>query len=135
MFSSVYITVNSEHEAKGIAKSLLDKRLIACANLFPITSLYYWNDKFQEDKEIAMIMKTRTSLMDKLIEELKKIHPYEVPCIVSWNISRGYVDYLSWVEQETIKPGEIPDAQYPRETKLIRKMPKLKKPKDKGKDE
>ncbi len=112
MFASVYITVGSEHEAKGIAKNLLDSRLIACANLFPINSLYYWKDKFQEDKEYAIIMKTRSDLIKKLIKELKKIHSYDVPCIVSWDISNGNPDYLSWIKKETLKSEERDEVEY-----------------------
>lgn len=101
MFSSVYITTSSEAEAKEIAKKLLDKKLIACANMFPISSLYYWENKLCDDSEFAVIMKTRAELLDELIEQIKKIHSYEVPCIVSWDISKGNEDYLKWIEKET----------------------------------
>lgn len=102
MFSSVYMTTSSVDEAKEIAKKLLDKKLIACANMFPITSLYYWDDKLCDDSEFAVIMKTRTELLDELIEQIKKNHSYEVPCIVSWDISNGNEDYLGWIEKETM---------------------------------
>ena len=104
MFVSVYVTASSEHEAKGIAKNLLDQRLIACANLFPITSLYFWNEKLEEENEFAIIMKTRSVLVDKLIDELKTIHSYDVPCIVTWDITKGNPEYLSWIQSETIEP-------------------------------
>ena len=101
MFVSIYITVGMEKEAKNIAKTLLRKKLIACANLFPVTSLFHWENKLQEDDEIAMIMKTRTELVDKAIKEIKKLHSYEIPCIVVWQIYKGNEDYLSWIEKET----------------------------------
>jgi periplasmic divalent cation tolerance protein len=101
MFVSIYITVGMEKEAKNIAKTLLKKKLIACANLFPVMSLFYWEDRLQEDDEIALIMKTRNELVDKVIDEIKKLHSYEIPCIVVWQISKGNEDYLSWIEKET----------------------------------
>lgn len=104
MFSSIYVTVSSEEEGKEIAKKLLEQRLIACANLFPISSLYYWENKLQEDSEFAIIMKTRSELIDQLIVELKKIHSYDIPCIVSWSIEKGNSEYLCWVEKETMEP-------------------------------
>ena len=103
MYVSVYVTTSSEHEAKDIAKNLLDQRLIACANLFPITSLYFWDEKLQEEAEIAIIMKTRAGLVDILIDELKKLHSYDVPCIVSWDIIKGNEEYLSWIKGETVE--------------------------------
>ena len=101
MFVSIYITVGMEKEAKNIAKTLLRKKLIACANLFPVTSLFHWENKLQEEDEIAMVMKTRTELVDKTIEEIKRLHTYEIPCIVVWQIYKGNEDYLSWIENET----------------------------------
>lgn len=104
MFASVYITVGSKDEAKEIVKTLLDRGLIACANMFPVNSYYYWEGAFQEDSELAVIMKTRVELLDELIAQLKILHSYEVPCIVSWNIAKGNEDYLSWIDQETRQP-------------------------------
>ncbi len=125
MFTSIYVTINSEHEAKGIAKSLLDKRLIACANIFPINSLYYWEGKFQEDKEIAIIMKTRSRLVEQVIAELSKIHSYDVPCIVSWDISQGNNEYFRWIEKETIEPSVDKSSK-----QLIKKIPRMNNSKE-----
>ena len=102
MYASVYVTTASPSEAQMIAKALIEKKLIACANLFPITSIYTWSGSLHEDSETAMIMKTRTNLVDTVISETKKLHSYEVPCIVSWEISKGYQEYLDWVQAETV---------------------------------
>ncbi len=101
MFMSIYITVGMEKEAKNIIRTLLKKKLIACANLFPVTSFFNWENKLQEDDEIAIIMKTRDDLVDQVIKEIKELHSYEIPCIVVWQIIKGNEDYLSWVEKET----------------------------------
>ena len=101
MFASIYVTAGTELEAKNVTMTLLDKKLIACANIFPINSLYYWENKLQEDNEFALIMKTRVELVETLIDELKEIHSYDVPCIVSWPIDKGNSDYLSWITKET----------------------------------
>jgi periplasmic divalent cation tolerance protein len=101
MITSIYVTVSGYDEAKKLAKLLLEKKLVACANIFPITSIYYWKGELQNDNEHAMIMKTQTDLVDKLITELKEYHSYEVPCIVSWDVAKGNEDYIAWVEDET----------------------------------
>ena len=103
MFESVYVTAGSEVEAKNIVKDLLEKKLIACANLFPITSYYYWDNEYQEDSEIAIIMKTRSEIAQALIKELKKIHSYDVPEILTLHITKGSKNYLSWLEKELKK--------------------------------
>ena len=103
MFSSIYITVGSEAEGEKIVKHLLDQGLIACANMFPIKSYYYWEDKLQQDSEFAVIMKTRTELIDSVITKIKELHSYEIPCIVSWAIEKGNQEYLDWIKLETSK--------------------------------
>ncbi|WP_455391967.1 divalent-cation tolerance protein CutA [[Eubacterium] cellulosolvens] len=104
MYASVYITVGSEDEANKIVTALIEQKLIACANLFPVKSYYYWSGAFQEDDELAVIMKTRAELLDELISKLKEIHSYDVPCIVSWDIVKGNEEYLAWVKSETREP-------------------------------
>lgn len=100
---SVYITTDTKDTAKKIARHLLKKRLIACANIFPIDSMYWWNGKIAEDAEFAVILKTRADKFTEIEKEVKKMHPYDNPCIVVWNIEKGSRDYLDWIGRETEK--------------------------------
>ena len=62
--SFIYITAGSNEEAGTIAKELVSKRLAACANIFEnVRSLYWWEGKIQEDKEVVLIAKTKESLV------------------------------------------------------------------------
>lgn len=101
MASMVYITAKDMDEASKIANYLLDKRLIACANLFPIRSIYSWKGKIENDDEVAMIIKTTHQNVDRIMKEVKKIHSYDVPCIVSYTVNKGDKDYLDWIRNET----------------------------------
>lgn len=98
----LYVTAPNEEEAKRIARELIEKRLVACVNIFPISSLYRWKGELQEDKEVAMILKTSEKRTQEVIKELRKIHPYELPCIVCLPISDGLPEFLRWVEEETL---------------------------------
>jgi len=97
----IYTTLPDKAITKKIAKKLVDKKLIACANFFPVESIYRWKNKPIEDKEYVLIMKTRKELYKKVEIRLKKIHPYETPAIVSYEIKEGSKDYLSWIKEET----------------------------------
>lgn len=101
MFSMIYMTTGSNGEAEKISNTLLERRLAACANIFPIDSRYWWKDKIEKDNEVAVILKTRTELLDRAIETIKQLHSYEVPCIVSYEIKTGYQPYLDWIGVET----------------------------------
>ncbi len=78
----VYITCKNAKEAKNIAKALLKKKLIACANMFPITSMYRWRGKIENSKEVVLIAKSKQENYEKIKREVAALHSYHVPCIM-----------------------------------------------------
>ncbi len=104
MHCMLYSTVGTEEEAVKLAKHLLDKRLIACVNIFKIRSLYKWRGEMNDETEFAIIMKTRKDCAKMAIEEAARVHPYEVPCLVSYDMSEGLPKYLEWIDTETRPP-------------------------------
>jgi periplasmic divalent cation tolerance protein len=95
-FIFVYITNPNEKHAKKVALHLLKKKLIACANISPIDSLYWWKGNLEESKEYVLIVKTRKENWNKLKTEVKRIHSYSVPCITKINVNanKEYEDWL-----------------------------------------
>ena len=100
MHSIVYITTSDMKKARKIARFLVEKRLAACVNMFPITSVYRWEGKMCEDTEVALSVKTTTRRVKEVIKEVRRMHSYETPCIISYEISDGDRDYLDWVGAE-----------------------------------
>lgn len=99
MFAIVYITASNMDEAKNIARVLVEEKLAACVNMFPITSVYNWNG-IQEDNEIAMIVKTTSKNIKDLENRIKEIHSYEVPCLIYQSIN-GSKEFLDWIKSNT----------------------------------
>jgi periplasmic divalent cation tolerance protein len=97
-FIFLYTTVGKKKDAQRISQILLQKRLIACTNIFPIDSQYWWQGKIQHDKEFGIVLKTAARNYQKIEQEIKRIHPYQCPCLVAFEIARGYKPYLSWIE-------------------------------------
>lgn len=97
---SIYITCRDEKEAIKISKHLLKKRLIACSNIFPIKSMYWWNKKIVNDNEIVILAKTTGKKFEKIKKEVEKIHSYDIPCILKFNVEANR-KYHEWVRQET----------------------------------
>jgi periplasmic divalent cation tolerance protein len=93
----VYITCKDENEAVKISKVLLKKRLIACSNMFPIRSMYWWDGKIQDDKEYLIVSKTQDKKIGNIRSEVKKVHSYDVPCIISIsaNANKEYEDWMA----------------------------------------
>ncbi|MDO8240967.1 MAG: divalent-cation tolerance protein CutA [Candidatus Moranbacteria bacterium] len=99
-FIIIYITHKNMREAKKVASHLLGKRLIACVNYFPIQSSYWWKGKIESNKEIVTLVKTKKANWKKVQNEVKKIHPYETPCIMKLEVEAD-VDYAEWINKET----------------------------------
>lgn len=98
----VMITTGSEEQAEKIARTLLEERLIACANLIGgIRSLYRWKGQVCDDREILLLCKTERQLFSRLSKKVKSIHSYEVPEIIALPLVEGWQPYLQWIAQET----------------------------------
>lgn len=96
-------TTSSKQEAKDIAKVLIENKLIACCTIIEnAESLYCWDAKLNDEKEVLMIMKTKTELFGKVEEQIKKLHSYEVPEIICTPVIAGNKEYLNWIEEQTI---------------------------------
>jgi len=94
----IYITCKDNEEAKKLSKALLEKRLVACTNIHPIESMYWWKDKIQEDNEVVIIAKTKEQNYEKVKEEVKKLHSYEIPCILKISAECNE-EYNDWIER------------------------------------
>ena len=95
-------TTKNKEEAIYIAKSLVERKLIACCNIVPsITSVYEWKNELCCDEEYLMIMKTKTELFNEVEIVIKELHTYDTPEIICIPINNGSSEYLSWVNKQT----------------------------------
>ena len=92
----IYITNPNKKEARRIAMHLLKKKLIGCANIFPIESIYSWKGKITEEKEAVLIAKTEGKNYSKIVKAVEKIHPYKIPCIIKIPV-KANGKYDKWI--------------------------------------
>ncbi len=98
----IFITTADEQEAHGIAKLLLGKRFIACANIIPrVSSIFWWQGVLESEIECMLVLKTKRSLLDDVVEAVKSAHSYDVPEVIALPIIGGNQDYLNWLKEET----------------------------------
>ena len=104
MYRMVFVTTKDKHEARAIATGLLEKKLIACANIVKgVESLFFWEGKIDEADEVMLILKTKASLMEEIIKTVKSLHSYQVPEIIAVPIQEGNQPYLDWVNESTTR--------------------------------
>ena len=95
----VFITASSIIEAKLIGQSLVEKQLAACSNIITnVHSIFVWNKELCNEEEVLLIIKTDKKVLDKVVNEVRVLHSYEVPEIIAIPIVGGYKDYLQWIE-------------------------------------
>lgn len=94
-------TTPNREEAAKIAKLLIDEKLAACVQLLPIESFYTWQGKTQNDAEVLLLVKTRSTLFEAAIARIKTMHSYSVPEIVAMPFSAGFAGYLGWIDEVT----------------------------------
>ncbi|MCX7945076.1 MAG: divalent-cation tolerance protein CutA [Deltaproteobacteria bacterium] len=94
----VFVTTPSHSVAADIAKTIVSERLAACVNIIPnIRSIFFWDNKVQDEQETLMIIKTSKDLFEPLKKRVIMTHPYSVPEIISIEIQDGHKEYLQWI--------------------------------------
>ncbi|XP_042581204.1 protein CutA homolog isoform X1 [Cyprinus carpio] len=96
--SAAFVTCPNDTVAKELARGIVEKKLAACVNIIPqITSVYEWQGKIEEDSEVLLMIKTRSSTIPALAEYVRSKHPYEVAEVISLPIDQGNPPYLKWI--------------------------------------
>ena len=99
---AVLTNLPDSDSAFNLARQVVHLRLAACANvLSPATSFYRWEGREEQATEYPVLIKSTAERYDALEREIRRLHPYSLPEIVSWPIERGLPEYLEWVERET----------------------------------
>ena len=98
----VMTTVATEDEAIALIQVLLERRLVACGTLLPgARSLYRWEDKLADEREVVVLLKTQVARLDALKAAFTELHPYKVPELLALPVTAGLSRYLGWIADET----------------------------------
>ena len=102
MVAVIYSTIDKIQDARRIASTLVDEKLVACVNIIPkIESIYRWKGKIENEEEIVLIAKTVDNNVKKTIQRIKQLHNYESPDVIVLPIIGGLKDYLDYITNET----------------------------------
>ena len=97
-----FSTCKDLRQANRIARTLVKEKLAACVNILPgVASIYAWEGKVEEGKEVLLVIKSRAALSKKLAARVQALHSYSVPEVVTIPIASGNPDYLRWVREST----------------------------------
>jgi periplasmic divalent cation tolerance protein len=84
--------------AAAAANTLLDERLVGCANILPaMLSLFEWNGERGEAAEAGALFKTDAALLDRAIARLAEEHPYDEPAVLAWRCDASPPATAAWL--------------------------------------
>jgi len=96
----VLVTAKDENEAGVIAEQLVERKLIACANIVKdIKSVFRWEGKVDQANEVLLILKSTQNQFKAIVATVKELHSYDTPEIIALPIVDGSDDYLNWVKE------------------------------------
>jgi periplasmic divalent cation tolerance protein len=101
-YVQVTTTTDSRQEAATLAKSAVEERLAACAQLVgPIASTYWWEGEIESAEEWMVLFKTTADSFEDLAALITELHSYDTPEIIATPVVAGSADYLRWVSDQT----------------------------------
>lgn len=118
MIATVYAVFGTREEAERVARTVIEERLAACANvLAPCRSVYRWRGAIETAEEAPALFKTRAELAPVLAARIAELHSYEVPAVAVWPIEHAHPSYAAWVAESTVRAdplGTLAKAGVPR---------------------
>ncbi|ALF54261.1 hypothetical protein ACX27_17700 [Nostoc piscinale CENA21] len=90
-------------DGERIARLLVEEHLVACVNLYPIKSFYFWQGELQFDSEVTLMMKVSTAGVARLKNRILELHPYELPEFLVLDVDNeaSLREYIDFVQAET----------------------------------
>jgi periplasmic divalent cation tolerance protein len=115
----VVTTVGTEEQANLIARELIARRQAACVNIVPgIRSIYRWKGKICKDGELLLIVKTLEGEFEAITATIRELHSYELPEILSFQVTRGEERFLDWISGSVDKEAGFSDDEDDEEDEL-----------------
>ncbi|XP_061589290.1 protein CutA homolog isoform X1 [Cololabis saira] len=98
--SLLLINSPNEQAARDIARSVMERRLAASINILPRTAtMYYWKGEIQDASEILLLVKTKTSRIQEVVDYVRSVHPYANPEVLSFPVENGNLAYMKWMDE------------------------------------
>ena len=96
----IYTTCADSNEAKTLGKLIIENKMGACVDFWPVNSMYNWENSLKEVSQVIMMITTFESKLEEVNDFISKHHSYSVPLIAGIDIRRINRAYKEWMMQE-----------------------------------
>ena len=96
---AIFTTTDNLKEARKLAKTLVEQKLVACTQISDIESFYNWENNVQNNQEFRIMFKTTKNKYKDVEREILKIHSYDLPAIYAVDVDELYKPYGDWLNK------------------------------------
>jgi periplasmic divalent cation tolerance protein len=101
-YLQVSTTAEDRENAERLAKSAVEARLAACAQVFgPVTSVYWHLGEPGQGEEWQVTFKTTVERYAELEAHLREHHSWDNPEVTAIPLAAGSRGYLDWLHRTT----------------------------------
>jgi periplasmic divalent cation tolerance protein len=101
---AVFTTVGSQHDARALARALVERKLAACAQISAIESFYVWDGTLQHEPEWRIVFKTTDERYAEVEAAIRELHGYELPAIHALVFEQVFAPYGEWIAANSTGP-------------------------------
>lgn len=101
MLKLIYMTLPSVEVADAISMDLINQRLAACTNAFPIHSTYRWQGEVRREPEVVLIVKTKPGNFDA-VKAVVNQHIDYINCVTELATDQTNQGFLDWLHDEVV---------------------------------
>lgn len=96
----IHTTCATSDEAEALGELIIDSKMGACVDYWPVESLYHWDGKLKKISQVMIIITTFESKLDDVTELISKHHSYSTPLIAGMDVRRINRVYKEWMMKE-----------------------------------
>jgi periplasmic divalent cation tolerance protein len=92
------VTCAHQTEANTIAQALLEKRLVACVRMMPITAKFLWQGDIESSTEILLMMESTENKFAAIEQEVRQLHSYKTFVLTATEVIQVSAGVAKWVK-------------------------------------
>lgn len=110
---AVVTTLPSREQALALGRVLVEQRLVACAQVSAVESVYIWNGAMQQEPEFRLLCKTTAARWADVEAAILVQHPYVLPAIHACALDAVNPVYGAWIAEHVTSSPTEPEPPCP----------------------
>lgn len=86
-------------EAKELGSLIINKKIAACVDFWPVSSCYNWEGSFKRVSQVMLLVTTFEAKLEEVNEIISENHTYSVPLIAGVDVRRINHPYKEWMTE------------------------------------